>query len=157
MAILAPGMVAGSIRLPDRTGHVVTTWQYKQHRPLVLVLWDGAGPELLAEFARHYPDYREAGAEILAIGPTALPSEDYPFPVLFDAGGRTAAGLAATLPAVLVLDDCGELFQRWQGEEAIHPDHRDIREWVAFTGLQCEECGPHAENWPRRDPGLSNR
>jgi len=153
MDILERGRVAGTIRLPDRTGRMISTWQFRQRQPLVLVLWDGTDPGLLDDFARHYADYRGAGAEVVAIGPSA-PEGEFPFAVLVDADGRGAAGLAGTRPAILVLDAYGELFQRWEGAAARQPDHRDIREWVAFTGIQCEECGPHAENWPRRDTGL---
>ncbi|MFP4560511.1 MAG: peroxiredoxin family protein [Thiohalorhabdus sp.] len=153
MGTLTPGMVAGSIRLPDRTGNVVSTWRFKGRQPLVLVLWDGAGSALLDGFAARYSDYRAAGAEVLAIAAASPPEGEYPFPLLQDAEGATAR-LAERRPAVLVLDEQGELFHRTQGPEAARPDHRDLLEWVRFTFLQCEECGPHAENWPRRDPGF---
>ncbi|HKJ87269.1 MAG TPA: hypothetical protein VKA48_01930, partial [Gammaproteobacteria bacterium] len=78
MDVLEPGMVAGRVRLPDRSGRVVTTWQFKGRRPLVLVLWDGASRDLLADFARHYPEYRAAGAEVLAIAAAPFPDEEYP-------------------------------------------------------------------------------
>ena len=152
MSIPQPGMTVGTIRLPDGQGRPVSTWAYRQHRPLVLVLWDDADPALLAGFAHAYSAYRAAGAEVLAIGRRAPPA-DAPFPCLHDAEGRVAAALAHEAPAILVLDAYGELFHRWQGDAARTPDHADIQDWVRFTGLQCEECGPHAENWPRRDPG----
>jgi hypothetical protein len=154
MGVMEPGMVVGGIRLPDQNGDLVSTWQYKQHRPLVLVLWDGAGSRLPAAFARRYADYRNLGAEILAIAHAPPDDGPYPFPVLRDADGATARRLTDELPAVLVLDAYGELFRRWTGEEARAPDQDAILEWLDFTGVQCEECGPHAENWPRRDPGI---
>jgi peroxiredoxin len=154
MTVLEPGNVAGTIRLPDRSGRIVSTWRYRQRQPLVLLLWDRASPALLDEFARHYPDYRDAGAEVVAIATAQPPARGYPFPLLHDADGGASAALAGQRPAILVLDAYGELFRRWEGDAARRPDHRDILEWLAFTAIQCEECGPHAENWPRRDPGL---
>ncbi|MFB6260339.1 MAG: hypothetical protein ABEJ96_08350, partial [Thiohalorhabdaceae bacterium] len=89
------------------------------------------------------------GAEVLALGP-APPPPDLPFSALRDEDGAIGAKLADQTPAVLVLDSYGELFTRIQGAAARHPDHDDLLEWVSFTQVQCEECGPHAENWPRR-------
>ena len=152
MAAADPGQVVGGFRLAATDGRTVSLWQYKQRRPVVLVLWANGGDHLLAGFAERYADYRRLGAEVLAIGP-APPDRDLPFPVLLDSDGATAASLADERPAVLVLDSFGELFTRRQGASAARPDHDDLLEWVFFTEVQCEECGPHAENWPRRDPG----
>lgn len=154
MAIPQPGEVVGGIRLPDQTGRTVTTWQYKQRRPLVLVLWDEGADAPLHNFAHAYSQYRDLGAEILAIGPSASPATDLPFPCLTDPDLTTAARLTETLPAILVLDAFGELFQRWRGEEARSADQEAILGELDFTGRQCEECDPHAENWPRRDTGF---
>jgi len=151
MATVSPGQVVGSFRLPVRDGGSVSLWQFKQRQPVVLVLWEGAGPELLTGFAERYTAYRRLGAEVLAIGGTD-PGMDLPFPVLLDSEGTAADRLADERPAVLVLDSFGELFTRWQGDAARRPDHDDLLDWVFFTEVQCEECGPHAENWPRREP-----
>lgn len=152
MGIVSPGNVVGSFRLPDRDGRLVSLWQFKQRQPVVLVLWEGGSPRLLDGFAARYPQYRRLGAEVLAMG-ERIPATDLPFPVLFDGDGRTLARLADERPAILVLDSFGELFVRREGETARHPDHDDLLDWVFFTEVQCEECGPHAENWPRREPG----
>jgi len=149
MSAISPGQVVGSFRLSARDGQMFSLWQYKQRQPVVLVLWDDAGPALLDGFAERYPDYRRLGAEVLAIGRDS-PQNDLPFPVLLDPDGATSDRLADQLPAILVLDSFGELFTRLQGESAQRPDHEDLLEWVFFTEVQCEECGPHAENWPRR-------
>ena len=154
MSIPKPGDVIGGIRLLDQAGRTVTTWQYKQRRPLVLVLWDEGDEALLKTFAHAYAQYRDLGAEVLAIGPSANPVMDLPFPCLSDPNLTTAARLTEALPAILVLDAFGELFQRWSGEEARSADHEAIAGELDFTGQQCEECDPHAENWPRRDTSL---
>lgn len=149
MAIVAPGEVVTSFRLPDQAGEEVGLWQFKQRRPVVLVVWQGGDEPLLDGFARHHPDYRRLGAEVLAIGPAA-PPPGLPFPALLDTVGAAMDKLADRRPAILVLDSYGELFTRLQGPSARNPDHGDLMEWVFFTQVQCEECGPHAENWPRR-------
>lgn len=149
MATVAPGEVVASFRLPDQAGKEVALWQFKQRRPVVLVVWQGGDEALLTDFARHHPDYRRLGAEVLAIGPAPPPS-NLPFPALVDTGESAVGKLAERRPAILVLDSYGELFTRLQGPSARHPDHDDLLEWVFFTQVQCEECGPHAENWPRR-------
>ncbi|HKJ72288.1 MAG TPA: redoxin domain-containing protein [Gammaproteobacteria bacterium] len=152
MASVRPGQVVASFRLPDRDGREVSLWRYKQRQPVVLVLWEGADPGLLAGFAERYSDYRRLGAEVLAIAPRSAGGE-MPYPMLTDANGRVTAALADERPAILVLDSFGELFARREGEAARRPDHEDLLDWVFFTQVQCEECGPHAENWPRREPG----
>jgi peroxiredoxin len=149
MASISPGQVVASFRLPSSSGDSVSLWQYKQRQPLVLVLWEDGGPQLLAGFVRCYQAYRRLGAEVLAIGRTA-PACELPFPALLDADGSIADRLAEQYPAILVLDSFGELFTRLQGARARQPDHDDLLDWVWFTEVQCEECGPHAENWPRR-------
>ena len=150
MATVCPGEVVASFRLPTSEGGEIGLWRFKQRQPVVLVLWEGAGPALLTGFAQRYSDYRQAGAEVLAIG-KGPPPRALPFPALRDAGGHTAARLADDAPAILILDSYGELFNRLQGEAARAPDHEDLLDWVVFTQTQCEECGPHAENWPRRE------
>ncbi|MEF8793163.1 hypothetical protein [Thiohalorhabdus sp.] len=149
MPTIVPGEVVPNFRLPDQSQKETTLWRFKQRRPVVLVLWRDGDETLLTGFARHYPAYRRLGAEVLALG-TAPPPPELPFPALRDKAGATAANLADQRPAILILDSYGELFTRVQGTAARAPDHNDLLEWVFFTQVQCEECGPHAENWPRR-------
>jgi peroxiredoxin len=147
MDTVKPGQIAPSFRLPDAEGREISLSQYKQFHPLVLLLWSGADGGWLEEFAAHCSDYQSAGANLLAIGPGHPSTTGLPFRALQDPDGQATRRLADTLPAVLVLDQFGELFQRWQGREAQAPDHADIRSWVDFTQVQCEECGIMAPHW----------
>lgn len=67
-----------TLSLPDVRGRAVSTWNYKQYRPLVLV-FAGSRTDVLEAFAARYDAYRATNAEILAVVPTA-PRRGCPFP-----------------------------------------------------------------------------
>ena len=147
METIRTGQIAPAFQLPDAQGQEVRLSQYKQHYPLVVLLWSGADQGWLDDFADRFPDYRRSGANLLAIGPGQPAAEGLPFSTLQDPDGATTRRLTEALPAVLVLDPFGELFHRWQGRDAQAPDHTDILSWVDFTHVQCEECGIMAPHW----------
>ena len=127
--------VVPNFRLIDAHGRPISLWDYRHRQPVVLVLGDEG---LLRSFARHYPEYRALGAEVLAIVSGAVPGR-FPFPVLLDTAGQVADRLTDGQPAVLVLDRYGELYARFTGPWEDGPDQRDVLEWVAFTELECPE------------------
>jgi peroxiredoxin len=141
---------------------------YKQHRNLVLIFFRSVECRkcrlLLREIAAHYDEYQQMEAEVLAVSadePERLRrlAQDLalPFPVLTDSDGRVSdlylkqteedAGTAAPEAAVFVADRWGAIFTR-ESTEADHdlPAEAEIREWLEFIELQCEECFP--SEWP---------
>lgn len=129
-----------TLALPDRTGRTVSTWEYKQTHPLVLVF--GADSPLLADFAAHHHEYRAANAEVIAVVPSA-PPERAPFPVLIDADGSATARYVDRTPIVLVTDAFGVLEGRFDDER---PNHQRILNLISSLELACPECGAPA--WP---------
>lgn len=143
-------------------------WDYKQHRNLVLFFLHSAEcrkcRQLLREIAAHYSEYRRMEAEVLAISADEIDhlrqmaqELALPFPVLVDSDGRAtdlylkqaaqAAETAAPAAAVFVADRWGAIFIRKIAEQEHDlPAEEEIREWLEFIELQCEECFP--SEWP---------
>jgi peroxiredoxin len=167
---LSTGQLIPNFRLPaaNRPGQL-GPWDYKQHRNLVLIFFRSAEcrecKELLRQIAERYGDYKQKEAEVLAISTDEIDrlrqlAQDValPFPLLADNDGRvTELYLKATeqVPpksafkaAIFVADRWGAIFTC----ETIEQDHdlpaeAEIREWVEFIELQCEECFP--PEWPQ--------
>jgi peroxiredoxin len=119
---------------------------------------------LLREIAEHYGDYKEKEAEVLAISTEEIGrlrqlTEDLalPFPVLSDSDGKVTdlylkdpeqiADKAFDV-AIFIADRWGALFST----KRIEIDHdlsveAEVREWLDFIELQCEECFP--SEWPQ--------
>ncbi|QKT03373.1 redoxin domain-containing protein [Ectothiorhodospiraceae bacterium 2226] len=117
---------------------------YRQIKPVVLVLCGRECGALLDGFARHYAEYREAGAEVLAVvqkPPQGMPP---PFPLVRDADGQVTARLAERTPTVLLLDSYGELQARHEGPWPDGPNHRDLVHHIIRLEMQCPECGAPA-------------
>lgn len=130
--------------LPDLRGREISLFSYKHQQPVVLVFCNDIG--LLNDFAERYAEYRAENAEIIAVLPVRPMSLDWPFPVLLDAAGETAARFAERLPTILVLDSFNELQARVEGPWKNGPDHRKILGWIAEVELKCPECG--VPEWP---------
>ena len=158
------GELIPDFRLPvaNRDGQV-GPWDYKQRLNLVLLFFRSAEcrkcKQLLREIAEHYGDYKEKEAEVLAISTGELNrlrqlAQDLalPFPVLLDSDG-TVTDLYIKSPeptaektfdvAIFVTDRWGALFS----SKRIEIDHdlsveAEVREWLEFIELQCEECFP---------------
>jgi peroxiredoxin len=144
------------------------SWDYKQHRNLALLFFRSVEcrkcRQLLREIAAHYGEYQQMEAEVLAISADEIDrlrqlAQDLalPFPVLTDSDGRVtdlylkqteqAAETAAPEVAVFVADRWGAIFTRKIAEEEHDlPAEAEIREWLEFIELQCEECFP--SEWP---------
>lgn len=147
MAIPTLYTVLPDFTLPDRQGRPVSLWDYKHDRPVVLVVCAAPSEALLQEFARHYPAYRAEGAEVVAITAPEPAGEEWPFPVLIDAGQVLTRRVVERLPTVLVLDSYGELNARFEGPWEQGPNHALILAEIARVELRCPECGAPA--WPR--------
>ena len=168
-ANLNTGQLIPNFRLSavNRDGQV-GPWDYKQHRNLVLVFFRSAEcqecKQLFREIAAHYGEYEQKEAEVLAISTDELDrlrqlAQDLalPFPVLSDNDGKVTdlylkhpeqiAGNAVDV-AIVVADRWGAVFST----KSIKIDHdlpveAEVREWLDFIELQCEECFP--SEWPR--------
>ena len=165
---LRTGQLIPNFRLSavNRKGQI-GPWDYKQHRNLVLIFFRSAEcrkcKQALREIAEHYGDYKEKEAEVLAISTDELDrlrqlAQDLalPFPVLSDSDGKVT-DLYFKHPekvvkktsdvAIVVADRWGAIFST----KSIEIDHdlpveAEVREWLEFIELQCEECFP--SEWP---------
>lgn len=120
--------------------------------------------QLLQEIAEHYAEYQEKEAEVLAISTDRIDrlrqlaqNLRLPFPVLSDKDGSVTdlylkntdqvAGKASFEAAIFIADRWGEIFAHSKAAS----DHdlleeAEIRAWLEFIELQCEECFP--AEWP---------
>lgn len=167
-ATLSTGQLIPNFRLSaaNRSGQV-NPWDYKQHRNLVLLFFHSAEcrkcKQLLREIAEHYGDYKQKEAEVLAISTDEIGrlrqlAQDLslPFPVLSDSDGRVTdlylkhmevAEKPAFSDAIFVADRWGAIFTSKKVEKGHDlPPEVEIREWLEFIELQCEECFP--SEWP---------
>jgi peroxiredoxin len=164
-AKLSTGQLIPLFRLPaaNRQGRLGPS-DYKQHRNLVLIFFRSVGcwkcRRLLQDIAARYGEYREMEAEVLAISADEIDrlrqlvqDLELPFPVLVDSDGKVtdlylkqteqAAETAALDAAIFVADRWGAIFTRRGTEEGHDPlAEAEIREWLEFIELQCEECFP---------------
>jgi peroxiredoxin len=163
---LKTGQIIPNFRLSavNRDGQV-GPWDYKQHRNLVLIFFRSSQcrkcQELLRAIAEHYSDYKQKEAEVLAISTDEIAclcqlAQDLalPFPVLSDSDAKVTdlylkhmEELSSFDIAIFVADRWGALFS----SKAIEIDHdrpveAEVREWLEFIELQCEECFP--PEWP---------
>lgn len=146
----------------------VGPWDYKQHRNLVLIFFRTLEclkcRQLLREISEHYHQYQQMEAEVLAISSDEV---DYlrqwaqelalPFPVLSDSEGGVTdlyvkhseqPGDTAFETAIFVADRWGAVFSTriTEGDHDL-PAEVEIRDWLEFIELQCEECFP--SEWPQ--------
>ena len=165
---LRTGQLIPNFRLSaaNRDGQV-GPWDYKQHRNLVLIFFRSPlclkCKQLLREIAVHYGDYEEKEAEVLAISTEEIGclrqlAQDLalPFPVLSDSDGKVT-DLYLKHPeqiadktfdvAIFVADRWGAVFSTKRIEiDHDKPVEAEVREWLEFIELQCEECFP--SEWP---------
>ena len=166
---LRTGQLIPNFRLlaANRNGQV-GPWDYKQHRNLVLLFLRSAECEkckqLLREIAEHYGDYEQKEAEVLAISTDEIAclrqlsqGLSLPFPVLSDSDGKVTdlylkhpeeVSEKTSDVAILVADRWGALFSNKRIEiDYDKPVEAEVREWLEFIELQCEECFP--SEWPQ--------
>jgi peroxiredoxin len=171
---LSPGQLIPNFRLwAANQPRQVGPWDYKQHRNLVLIFFRSLEcfkcKELLREISEHYHEYQQMEAEVLAISCDEIDSLRQvaqelalPFPVLSDSKGEVTdlfvkpiehpGDTAAFETAIFVADRWGAIFST----RIIERDHDlqvevEIRDWLEFIELQCEECFP--SEWPLREGG----
>jgi peroxiredoxin len=146
-----------SLELAHPDGRRAPLWEYRGRGPLLVFLHGApacaACAARLAALAAAHPGYRELGAQVLAIGATAVPG--LPYPVLLDPLGRLAAALARagvlsapTLPALLVVGRTGEIWAAWAGDHAVLPDATEIAGWLEYALSECRECFCCELAWP---------
>ena len=166
---LSTGQLIPNFRLSavNRNGQV-GSWDYKQHRNLVLIFFRTLEclkcKQLLREISEHYGQYQEKEAEVLAISTDEIDrlrqlAQDLalPFPLLSDSDRRVTnlylkhteqSGDSVPFEAsIFVADRWGAIFST----RIIETDHdvaaeAEIRDWLEFIELQCEECFP--SEWP---------
>jgi peroxiredoxin len=166
--MLRTGQLVPNFRLPAvNRDSQVGPWDYKQHRNLVLIFFRSAAcqkcKQLLREIAEHYGDYEQKEAEVLAISTDELDrlrqlalDLALPFPVLSDSDGKVSdlylkhpeeiAGRTFDV-AIFIADRWGAVFSTKRIEIAHDlPVEAEVREWLEFIELQCEECFP--SEWP---------
>ncbi len=167
--MLRAGQLLPNFRLPsvNRDGQV-GPWDYKQHRNLVIIFFRSAEcqkcKQLLRETAERYGDYEQKEAEVLAISTDESDrlrhlAQDLalPFPVLSDSDGKVTDlylkhpdGISEKTfdVAIFVADRWGALFSTKSIEiDDDLPVEAEVREWLEFIELQCEECFP--SEWPQ--------
>ena len=163
---LGRGQLIPNFRLSaaNRPGQV-GPWDYKQHRNLVLIFFRTLEclkcKQLLREISEHYGEYQQTEAEVLAISSDEI---DYlrqlaqdlalPFPLLSDSDRRITnlylnqgEDWVAFEAAIFVADRWGAVFSTTSIEKDEElPAEAEIRDWLEFIELQCEECFP--SEWP---------
>ena len=168
-AKLSTGDLIPNFRLSavNRKGQV-GPWDYKQHRNLVLIFFRTVEclkcKQLLREISEHYDQYQEKEAEVLAISTDEKDrlhqlAQDLalPFPLLSDSDRRVTnlylkhlEQSAAFEAAIFIADRWGAIFSTRSIEKAQDlPAEAEIRDWLEFIELQCEECFP--SEWPLRE------
>lgn len=164
-AQLSAGQLIPDFRLSaaNRDGEF-GTWDYKQHRNLVLIFFRSVEvancKQLLREITEHYVEYQEKEAEVLVISSDEMDrlqqlTHDLalPFPVLSDNDGsvtllylqdtQQGAESANFEAAIFVTDRWGEIFAcKTVENDSELVAEAEIREWLGFIELQCEECFP---------------
>jgi peroxiredoxin len=158
------GQYLAPFELPAGDGRRIKLWDYRLRRNLVLFVHHGpACPRCRAEltrFARHYPQFRERDAEVLAIGPdepgalAGLAADlGLPFPLLSDPGGIVAGRQRVTRPAILVASRVEEIWAAWAPPDELDlPSQEEILGWLEFVVLQCHNgCG--RPDWSEAERG----
>ncbi|MGE0130580.1 MAG: redoxin domain-containing protein [Blastocatellales bacterium] len=160
---LIPGNQIPLFDLPaaNRQGHV-GSWDYKQHQNLVLVFIHDdqcqACRELLREVAADYDEYQRLETEALIISRSEVETLrqfasglNAPFPILSDRDGKVFDdyfdGAEMRAAGVFVVDRWGAIFKKAVADQKHSlPGESEIREWLEFIEIQCEECFP--PEWP---------
>ena len=166
---LSTGQLITNFRLSaaNRPGEV-GPWDYKQHRNLVLIFFRTLEclkcKQLLREISGHYGEYQQMEAEVLAISSDEIDclrqlAHDLalPFPILSDGEGAVTdlylkhidqrGDSVAFKTAIFVADRWGAVFSATSIEKDEElPPEAEIRDWLEFIEVQCEECFP--SEWP---------
>ncbi len=138
-------------------GDIISPWQYKEKKNLVMLFFDPRSSSdlaILAEFKRRYHDIADDNGEVLAIatGPPeelkeCVASMDFPFPLLSDSDDRVREEYGVSGPTIFVADKFGEL----KMQSAIGDDVDSIinaaLSVLDLIELECPECG--VASWPQ--------
>lgn len=142
--------------LESAMGQMVSPWDYKEKKPLLILFFDptdSAHLAALAGISKRYHELADADAEVLAIasGPIGLMQacvEGFrpPFPILADVEDKVRQDYGASGLAMFVTDRFGEL--------RMAVDVGDNPETILDTAItvielseqECPECG--VSTWP---------
>jgi peroxiredoxin len=152
---LIPSFSLASGNRPGRLG----PWDYKQRTNLLVFLSHGDECEACRNFSRglasEYGELRSLETELLAVSPDGVEQlrriadeRSVPFPLLSDESGAVRAAYLGRAAGrgevgVFVADRFGALFVSWRGGDAGDlPGLSELRDWLVFLEIQCEECHP---------------
>jgi len=150
--------------LPSSEGCRTRISDYRGRTNLVIILAGEVcgldAKRYLGEVARRYADFADEDAEILVF--TVGTAQDaskvkrelhLPLHVFADEQRRVHHALGAhdetgiAVPAVVVADRYGEVFNVWRtAEGGTLPTVDEILDWLRFINLDCPECG--VSHWP---------
>jgi peroxiredoxin len=151
---LIPDFGLESGNRPGRIG----PWDYKQRSSLVVLALHGAScarcRALLRTTADLYGEIRAFDTEVLAVMDDDVEALRRlalelatPFPLLADDAGAVRSAYLENGVGLLVADRYNALFKKWTTPDAEGlPGAAELREWLAFLDIQCEECHP-PEPW----------
>jgi peroxiredoxin len=144
--------------LPSFKGQVCLRDYYEDCNQ-VLVFTQGFGEENRAgldEFSARLDEYMTSEAKILAVLTDSLdaseavePSQNLPFPLLFDEKKTVRTAYAGLMDVSLVNDEDSMIFvldrysapyAAWIGKDFSDPTiHKEVQNWLAYIGIQCPE------------------
>jgi peroxiredoxin len=154
--LLKRGDVVTDFALRSTAGKEMFLSDVRGRSAMVLVLagsLQGSIPGLLQELTAHREQINanEGGVVVVLAKPQSearkVASPDrWPFVTLADESGKVHRRLGAVdghgrpASAVYITDRFGEVFAAFAGETL--PSIDEIIRWLAFIGIQCEECFP---------------
>jgi peroxiredoxin len=153
--MLRKGELVPSFTLESETRRGrIGPWDYKQRSSLVILILHGTSCDRcrarLESTASLYGEIRAIEAEVLAVMDDDVEALRRlalelrtPFPLLSDADGSVRSEYAGTGVGLFLVDRYNALFEGWVAPDAdALPDTDEVRGWLAFLDIQCEECHP---------------
>lgn len=139
-------------RLKSVSGSLVGPQDYRGKKNVVVVFFDPLCAEcsdFLNRMSERYDDYKEADAEILAVGVGRVSDvrdfsekRNLPFPVLADEEQLVMLRYVTELPSIFVADRYGEVRIVITPDKTSHfPEQTRILDRLQLIELECPECG----------------
>ena len=96
--------------------------------------------EWLSRFAAAMPEIESWKGEVRVVVPS-LPGRESSFKTLIDRESKAASAIAVEPPAVVIVDQWGEIHEAAEaGEAHAFLPLESIVEWVRYLATQCPEC-----------------
>lgn len=145
------GRLIPAFKLPTTRNEVISSWDYKEKKHLVIVFFDLASSNdlmFLAELGRRYGEFKEDEIEILGISNQSVASLSgcvsdlrLPFRLLSDESGEVACAYKADKSRIYIADRFGEL--QMMEDVTGDTDHLIdvILDKLGLIEIQCDECG----------------